>query len=205
MVIQKKIIIPLLLIPFVYFLFINFNNFFESKKSVVKAATIVSPAKNINQFSLISTDGDVFTNKELMGHWSLLFFGYTSCPDVCPHTLTSMRKVWDIMHAKLETKNYDKPNFFFVTLTPKEDTKDTLKGFLKSFHSDFKGLTGDTLEIGKIKKSMGVYTSKVDNSVNIEHTSSLFLVNPQGRIKAIFVQPFDEESVAEDLISIIHN
>lgn len=202
MLVSKKFFLSVALITTI-FGYVVFNNYFSKENAPsVEVATIISPAKNIDSFSLISTDGNSFTNKELKGHWSLLFFGYTSCPDVCPHTLGSMKRVWEIMQAKSSHK-YDKPNFFFVTITPKEDNKETLKGFLKSFHADFKGLTGDSLEINKIKSSMGIYSHLSKDGNSIEHSSSLFLVNPQGRVKAVFVQPFDEDTVASDLIKII--
>lgn len=162
-------------------------------------ATVLHPAKALIPFSLIDTTGRPFTQASLQGQWSLLFFGYTDCPGICPHTLKVLQKVWE--DADLD-RNL---RFIFISLNPKADSPSKLRTFLDRFHPHFKGLTGDLSDIQTLSKACSIYSWQDPNAtaVMIDHSASLLLINPQGHIKAIFSPPHDPDILRKELKSLI--
>lgn len=174
---------------------------------VLTSATVfpVAQAQPIAAFSLTDTMKKVFTEHDLVGGWTLLFFGYAHCPEICPRSMAIASNFWKKLSVTSAVK---KPRFIFITLDPKQDTVEELKAFLKHFNSEFIGLTGDAAEIDKLAKSCRVYSWEDPNPNDqgqkiIDHTAAFILVNPEGRIQALFSPPHDSETIAKDLATLI--
>lgn len=165
------------------------------------SATVLQPAKPLDSFSLQDTHNQVFTEKSFQGHWTLLFFGYSQCPEICPRTLAI---VSDLFRSKPNPQAVAKAQFVFVSLDSKSDTIPALQTFLKQFHPDFIGLTGDENEVIKLAKSCRVY-SWTDPKPNekgqkiIDHSGTILLINPQGKLQALFSPPHASDSLAKEL------
>lgn len=134
------------------------------------------------KFSLPSTTGQVFSEQDLVGTPSLVFFGYTFCPDVCPTTLyesTGWRKQLGLTAKDLR--------IIFVSVDPKRDTIDTLKSYLSSFSPDIIGLSGSETETTAAKKAFGVYSKKTTDASStdylVDHTASVFLIDRNGHFQ----------------------
>lgn len=135
------------------------------------------------EFALQSTAGGTFTQDDLKGTPSLVFFGYTFCPDVCPTTLaesTAWREALDLSPEDLR--------LIFVSVDPERDTIEMLTSYLSGFGSSVIGLTGiDMVEVEKAKKAFGIYSAKVENASSteylIDHTASVFLIGEDGRFE----------------------
>jgi protein SCO1 len=164
------------------------------------ALTILHPAKPLIPFSLIDTEGKAFKQASMQGQWSLLFFGYATCPGICPTTLKVLQKVWaedPLLDQKL--------HFIFVSLNPKDDTPAKLKAFLAPFNRHFKGLTGDAKQIEALSKACSIYSWQDPEApqLMIDHSATLLLINPQGAIKALFSPPHEAATLLKELKALL--
>lgn len=166
---------------------------------IQNTATVLHPAKPLIPFSLIDTEGKSFTQASLQGQWSLLFFGYATCPGICPNTLKVLQKVWEDPHLD------QKLHFIFVSLNPIDDTPAKLKAFLARFHPRFSGLTGDKRHIEALSKACSIYSWQDPKATQtlIDHSATLLLVNPQGAIKALFSPPHEVSTLLSELKNLI--
>jgi protein SCO1/2 len=147
-------------------------------------------------FRLLDHNGKVVTEGDLKGKPSLIFFGFTHCPDVCPTALFDMTQVYTALGS-----DGDKLSAFFVTVDPERDTPEVLKEYLSSFDPRLRGLTGDTAAVAAMEKAYRVYSKKVPldaGGYTMDHTALVYLMDKQGR----FVAPFNvkrkpDEAAAE--------
>ncbi len=154
------------------------------------------PAAIGGPFQLVDQTGQTVTEKNLQGRPSIIFFGFTHCPDVCPTSLFEMSEVLRAMG-----KDADRVNAFFVSVDPERDTPAAMKDYLSSFDPHLKGLTGDAKDIAKMTTAYRVYAKKVplkDGDYTMDHTALIYLMDRDGR----FVAPFNlkrtpEEAAAE--------
>lgn len=134
-------------------------------------------------FTLQSTAGGTFTEEDLVGKPSLVFFGYTNCPDVCPTTLAesvAWKEQLGITDDQLRT--------IFVTVDPERDTPELLKSYLGGFDPDVIGLVGDAEQTAAAKASFGVMSEKGeardDGFYLVNHTANVFLIDRDGRFQS---------------------
>jgi len=141
-------------------------------------------------FSLIDQHGKPFTERSLVGRPTLLFFGYTFCPDVCPTTLLEASSWMQTLGPEA-----DRLQVVFVTVDPERDTPEKLSTYLSSFDPRFIGLSGPRVEIDKAIKAWRVYARKVDGKngdYTMDHTAAVYLLDPQGRFVGLI--KFQEET-----------
>jgi protein SCO1/2 len=137
-------------------------------------------ARPIAEFQLTTQHQQPFANADLIGHWSLLYFGYLQCPDVCPTTLQTLRGVQNL----LEGDGDNITRFIFVSVDPANDTPERIGAYLKFFGDDLVGLSGDHDGLAALAGSLGVmYAENIDasGSRSMDHTTSIIVVDPQGR------------------------
>ncbi len=173
---------------------------------VLDAATMLSPAKPVSAFSLTDTEGNTFTEKSLIGHWTLMFFGYAECPNICPATLATVASAWNLLPTKIQDNHTIR--FVFVSLDPESDTIEKLRTFLGRFHTSFMGLTGEASVIKQLSKDSSIYSwqdpaTSANGPKIIDHSATLLLINPQGRVEGLFSPPHKIEAIANDLQLII--
>jgi len=151
-------------------------------------------------FALHDQDGNVFHLKDHRGQIVLLFFGYTSCPDVCPTALSKLARVYALLGPGMRQKVLT----VFITIDPQRDTAAKLKGYLQYFNINAIGLTGTKQEIDAVVDSYkAVYEKVVTNSSALgymfDHTDSLYLIDTQGKTSRLF----HPEVKASDIAQII--
>lgn len=156
-----------------------------------------APAAIGGPFRLTDQSGQTVTEKSLIGRPTIIFFGFTHCPDICPTALFDMSEVLRAMGP-----DADKVNAYFVSVDPERDTPAAMKDYLSSFDPHLKGLTGNADEIAKVTTAYRVYAKKVplkDGDYTMDHTALVYLMDRQGH----FVRPFDlkrkPEEAAADL------
>jgi protein SCO1/2 len=135
-------------------------------------------------FSLVDHNGKAFTDKDLLGKPSLMFFGFTHCPDVCPTTLYEITQVYQELGAR-----GDKVRSVFVTVDPERDTPDLMKLYLSSFDPRIIGLSGPGGAIDSIMKSYRVFARKVsgeNGNYTMDHTAMVYLMDDKGRYVGAF-------------------
>jgi len=150
-------------------------------------------------FELVDEQGDRFTEEDFKGHWSLLYFGFTYCPDICPGSLVVMAQV----KQALAGEDGMDDRYYLVSVDPDRDTPERIREYVTYFDPEFLGLTGEFQQLDVITQAAGaVY--RVPEMTETEdylvaHSSTLTLIDPQGRIHAIFTSPFNPEAIASDL------
>lgn len=158
---------------------------------------VTAPAAIGGPFQLTDQSGQTVTEKSLQGRPTLIFFGFTHCPDVCP---TSLFEISEMLHAM--GGDADRVNAYFVSVDPERDTAPVMKDYLSSFDPHLKGLTGDPEVIAKVLSEYRVYSRKVplkDGDYTMDHTALIYLMDRDGH----FVSPFNlkrtPEAAAADL------
>jgi protein SCO1/2 len=153
---------------------------------------VAQPAAIGGPFQLTDQHGKAVTDKSLKGKPTLIFFGYTHCPDVCPTSLFEMSEVLRAMG-----KDADKVNAVFISVDPERDTQATMKDYLSSFDPHLEGLSGDPAEVAKVITSYRVYAKKVpakDGDYTMDHTALIYLMDRNGQ----FVSPFNLKRTPEE-------
>lgn len=179
------------------------------KPAVLKTATVLTPARDISDFQLTGDNDKPFTLSNLKGHWTLIFFGFTHCPELCPTTLATLKEVYQ----KLENaKQKPMPQVLFISVDPARDSPKLIKRYLSSFNSNFLGATGTEEALKSLTQEMSVLYMKVmqpghesndQAHYDIDHSGTLLLTNPAGKLVAIFNMPHQEAQIAADLHTII--
>jgi protein SCO1 len=156
-----------------------------------------APAAIGGPFELTDQAGQTVTEKSMLGHPTLVFFGFTHCPDVCPTTLFEMSEVLRAMG-----KDADGVNAYYISVDPERDTQAAMKDYLSSFDPRLKGLTGNSEQVAKVLSEYRVYARKVplkDGDYTMDHTALIYLMDRDGK----FVSPFNlnrkPEEAASDL------
>lgn len=167
------------------------------KASQQGSANITSKPSIGGPFTLTDCDGKPITDREFLGHWTLIYFGYTSSPDTDPEELQKMAKVIDI----LELKNI-RINPVFITIDPLRDTPSQLRAYLKEFHAKIMGLTGPVNAVRQVAQLYRVYFKKTDEEGSdylIDCSHNMYLKDPNME----FVRMFGLECNAEQLTDAI--
>ena len=158
---------------------------------------VTAPAAIGGPFQLTDQSGATVTEKNLQGKPSLVFFGFTHCPDVCPTALFEMSEILRAMG-----KDADSVNAYFISVDPERDNKDAMKDYLSSFDPHLKGLTGDPEAVAKVLSAYRVYAKKVplkDGDYTMDHTALTYLMDRDGRFVAPFNLKQTPEAAAADL------
>lgn len=152
--------------------------------------------KTIQTFNLFDQHNDLFNEMRFKDKWSFVFFGYTSCPDVCPITLTVLNSVNNL----LEQEGINNMQAVFISVDPKRDTIELLSSYVAFFNKDFIGATGSKNEIDAVNRFFGAdYEFEPETAPGqylVAHTSAIFLVDTQGRLVATFSQPHYPTTIA---------
>jgi len=166
--------------------------------------TYLSPRRTLPDFSLIDQRGEPFGPSNLRGHWSLLFFGYTNCPDFCPTTLSTLAVLAKRLRASGAAV---RPQVIFVSVDAKRDTPQQLAKYVPYFDPEFIGVTAAdqaTIEAVARKFGAGVTLEPAsDGSYTVYHSGAIFVVDPQGMMAAILTGPFTVKDLEADLRRIV--
>ncbi|MBC7580828.1 SCO family protein [Tardiphaga sp.] len=147
--------------------------------------SVTAPASIGGAFQLTDQAGRAVTEQNLKGKPSLIFFGFTHCPDVCP---TSLFEISEVLRAM--GKDAGRVNAYFVSVDPERDTAAAMKEYLSSFDPHLQGLTGNAEAVAKVISSFRVYAKKVplkDGDYTMDHTALIYLMDRDGK----FVSPFN--------------
>ena len=165
----------------------------------------------LTSFELTDQDNNAFTNEDFLGQWSLVFFGFTSCPDVCPITMSELAQTY---RALQEQPDQALPQVVFVSVDPERDSIDGVREYVQRFDSEFIGLIGSEVETANIAAQFFVAFSKVDEGMvdmghempsmpdmqvgeyMMNHNIHVSLVNPQGELTAVVRPPIRREVLA---------
>jgi protein SCO1/2 len=157
----------------------------------------------VPDFTLTDQNGQPFHLSDQRGHVVLLFFGYTQCPDVCPTTLATWRKI----HAALG-EDAERVRFVFVTVDPERDTTERLGLHVHAFHPDFVGLTGSQEDLEAVYAVFDVFYEKDTSSASaagylISHTATTFVLDPEGQWRLRETYGTEVEDIVHDIRQLL--
>lgn len=165
----------------------------------------LDPPVSLPDFRLTDQRNQPFTRQNFTDRWTVMSFGYTHCPDVCPITLANFTLI-----KRALGDQRDRVTFIFVSVDGARDTPEVLGRYLANFDAAFIGLTGDEMAIRPVTQAFGVRYEVVKPEGTqaeylINHTASSFLVNPRGELVRIYSYGTDPEVVAADLRALVTN
>jgi protein SCO1 len=170
----------------------------------LERATWFETPRPLPGFALVDQDGRRFGPERLRGRWSFLFFGFVNCPDVCPTTLATLagvRRALDDDPRELQ------PGVVFASVDPGRDTPATLGRYVRHFDATITGVTGDQAAIGALTRELGVAvilgSPDENGNYGVDHSTSVFLVDPEARVTAIFGAPHAAAVIARDYRRIV--
>ncbi len=143
----------------------------------------------IRDFELMDHNSEPFNLENLKGKWTLAFFGFTQCPDVCPMTLSKIDQVLSAMDKDIVQNT----QVILVSLDPARDTPEKLKKYVSYFNPDFIGVTGEFIQIMRFTRDVNVAFGKVNQgeTYTIDHSANVVLFNPYGHYHGFFKPPLE--------------
>jgi protein SCO1 len=136
----------------------------------------------IPPLTLIDQDGQPFDTRSLQGRWHILFFGFTACPDICPTTLSDMRRLF----GQLPSDTRERLQLVLITADPARDTPQQLKTYLDYYRAGFSGLTGEMEQLQQLSRALGlpfVPANETQGDYSVSHSGNLALVGPDGTLR----------------------
>ena len=171
-----------------------------------QAVRLFEPPRELPAFSLRQSDGTQLVPGELKGHWTLVFLGFTHCPDVCPMTLAQLsqaQKQWESIPAAI------RPRVLFVSVDPERDSPDRIGEYAHAFHSDTLAATANVPALENFASSMSMVFVKVAapegapaDQYSVDHSASMAVLDPQGRMSGLVQPPFDPAAIAADMAAL---
>ena len=147
-----------------------------------------------------STKTQNFSNEDLKDKITMVFFGYTSCPDFCPDTLARVNNIFKNLD------NHSDLQLLFISIDPKDEL-DTIKKYVEYFNKDFIGLSIKDDNIKSLVKNTGIYAKKVSSTGSIDfydHTGAIFLVDRNSKVMGLYTPPLKDKLIISDLKRIIN-
>lgn len=204
---NKKLPVGTIVI-FSFFLLVMAVTYFLTKPSPPppELTGVLRPEfRQLHPFKLLDQNNTVFDAKRLQGKWSFVFFGYTSCPDICPTTLHTLSSTQALLDNDTSEYAADR-QVIFISVDPERDTTEKLANYMSYFNESFTGVTAEKAEIDKLARQFGAgYVFEEETSPGqylVAHTSAVFLVDPFGRLVATFSQPHYPATIASQFEKI---
>ncbi len=174
------------------------------RTSDLRAAQLFPTPRAVADFELETAAGERFTRADIEGRWSLLFFGFTNCPDICPDTLAmldqSMRQLQLMRREVL-------PQVVFISVDPLRDQGELLADYVRWFNDDFVAVTGTDPQLTALTRQLGVVFFREEPDAdtgfyNVDHSAAVLIVDPEGRLFGRFSHPLDPDSITADLFQL---
>jgi len=199
---QKTVFILVALVAVILGLTVNkvLNGRSEGNPTeLIDAGIILLPqSRSVPSLEMTDEKGQTVAVDELKGKWSLLFFGYTFCPDICPTTLAQLRQV----KSELPKEAVDRLQVVLVSVDPNRDTPAQLQQYLGYFDKDFRGLTGSLENIQKLANAVSIPFIPADTSkpnYTVDHSGNLAVIGPDGKQRGFIRAPFNNQKLVAQL------
>ncbi|MEX0900593.1 MAG: SCO family protein [Gammaproteobacteria bacterium] len=165
-------------------------------------AIVLDTPRDPGSFRLVDHHGQPFGPAEIRDQWTLWFFGFTHCPDICPMTLSAL----NLTDQALADAGAARPTVVMVSVDPQRDTPEKLAAYVPFFNDTFVGVTGTTAEVLTLTERLGIivqYVARDGDDYTVEHGASLLLTGPDGLVRAVFTAPHEPQKLAQDLAVLI--
>lgn len=168
----------------------------DTSQAASNNSLLFPTGRDIKEFSLVTSSEKIFTQNDLRNHWTLMFFGFTHCPNICPTTLGMLSKAYEQLHGV-----YPDLQVVLVSLDPERDSTTALAKYTANFHPDIIGVSGKMQELRKLQSQLGIYSERTEDvaknrrpgenrdpvsNYSLQHTTSILLINPKGKWVGMF-------------------
>jgi len=170
----------------------------------LQAVRLFPQPRPLPEFALRQSDGTQLVPGELKGHWTLVFLGFTHCPDVCPTTLAELAQAqqqWQALPAST------RPRVLFVSVDPERDSSDRIGEYAHGFHRDTLAATADIPALESFARSLSMVFAKVPaprgvpaDQYSVDHSATIAVLDPESRMAGIISPPFAPSSIAADML-----
>jgi protein SCO1/2 len=171
--------------------------------AMIDAGIILLPtSRSLPDLQMTDQNGQRVSISDLKGKWTMLFFGYTFCPDICPTTLAELRQI----KSELPKDVLSKMQVVLVSVDPNRDTPQQLKQYLGYFDPDFRGLTGSVDDIQKLANAVSIPFIPADTSkpnYTVDHSGNLALLGPDGSQRGFIRSPLNDKKMVEQLPKLL--
>jgi protein SCO1/2 len=167
-----------------------------------KVAMMYPEPRPVPAFTLARADGKPLTRDDWKGRWTVAFFGFTNCPDICPNTLGVMR---DVRKALAAQGLADKVGFQFISVDPDRDTPETLARYTGFYSADFVGATGTDAQLQPLTRALGLLYTRTptgNGDYSVDHSASIVIIGPQPALVGLFRPPLDAAAITADLVTL---
>lgn len=159
--------------------------------------TVLSRPREVMDFSLLDQHGQPFGRDDLKGHWSVMFFGFTNCPDICPTTLAQLAQA----DQQIDRSQLAAPiSTYLVSVDPERDTAKKLREYTGYFSPEFFGITGTVAQLGEFASQVGIAFAKIPSDgvdgYTIDHSVQIIVFNPKGHFHAFMKPPHEAAQIA---------
>ena len=170
----------------------------------LQSGTALSPARPLPDFQLLRQDGAAVGRDDFRGRWTLVFFGFTHCPELCPATLAMLSGLRAALEAAVPADQL--PGIALFSADPERDTPAVLDAYLASFGTGFRGYTGRPEAMREFATALGVPYRKMPmmgDDYMVDHSVAILLINPQAEVAALFQPPHALESLQADYLQVV--
>ena len=182
----------------------------QEQKEELQTAFAFPVKKALSDFTFKDQHGNDFTRKSFNGKWSLVFFGFTHCPDICPTTLSTLSKAYSALPSEVQ----ERVQVVLVSVDPERDSVSKLSEYIGFFNPNFTALATNREDLIKLTQSLGVSFIKRPltggSDYTIDHSSRLFLIDPSARRAAMFspqqkygLSGFSDIEIRDDLLALV--
>jgi protein SCO1 len=165
------------------------------------SGVLLGTPRAVAPFALTDQDGMPYTQEQLQGHWTMLFAGFTHCPDVCPTTLALMAQLKGRLPADARLE------LLFLSVDPERDTPGRLKAYTAHFGGAMRGVTAPREQLEALCANLGIAFLKVpgasESQYTVDHSTALVLLDRAGRVAGYFPAPHKLDTLAADLAGIV--
>ena len=157
----------------------------------INGAVVLNTPRIFSDFELVDHRGEVFNQEHLQDVWTIVFFGFTHCPDICPTTLAILNDTY----SKLKDRERERMQIVMISIDPERDTVEKLAEYVPYFNNEFIGVTGNKHLIKRLTAELNVAYNKVpldSDGYTVDHSSQLVLINPKGHYHGFFKAPHSE-------------
>jgi protein SCO1/2 len=157
----------------------------------INGAVVLTTPRIFSDFELIDHRGDVFNQERLRDVWTIVFFGFTHCPDICPTTLATLNDTY----SKLKDHERERMQIVMISIDPERDTEEKLAEYVPYFNDEFIGVTGNKHLIRRLTAELNVAYNQVPldtGDYTVDHSTQLVLINPKGHYHGFFKAPHSE-------------
>ncbi|HEU4813359.1 MAG TPA: SCO family protein [Xanthomonadaceae bacterium] len=183
-----------------------FSRAAEAPVPALEAVRLLPAPRALPAFDLAQADGTRLEPADLQGHWTIVFLGFTHCPDVCPTTLAELAMAQDQWEG---VPGASRPRVLFVSVDPERDTAEATGRYAHHFHPDTLAATGDIPSLEAFATSLGMVFMKAPppegapaDQYSVDHSATLVLVDPQGRMAGLLRPPLQPDAIAADLLAL---